>query len=280
MIAVCIPWQRSDPYRQRALDYICDRYQRLHPDWKICIGELPEWVPWSKGHAVNLAVEQTDADTLVIADSDSFCANLSEATRLVETGTAWVVPHRWVFRLTDQATIDLIAGGEPRRNRLARGRYTGPRGGGITVVSREAFDTVGGIDPRFMGWGGEDIAFGLALDTLCGWGPRLDADLFHLWHPHPAPDLRGPPESEALVARYAAAKGVPRLMRAVIADTEPEPAVTLDPPARFWAEKDRLVVRVGDSDRRKAKFVDHLYETTDGDMAESLRMWPGLKEVG
>ena len=63
----------------------------------------------------------------------------------------------------------------------------------------------GGVDPRYQGWGGEDLSFGWVLAVTVGRQQRLGAELIHLWHPHPAPDLRGSLESEELVARYQGA---------------------------------------------------------------------------
>ncbi|MFK4998906.1 galactosyltransferase-related protein [Bacillus sp. N9] len=54
--------------------------------------------------------------------------------------------------------------------------------GGINVVPRKHFETVGGFDERFVGWGGEDDAFAASLNTLCGYVKRLDATIYHLWH--------------------------------------------------------------------------------------------------
>src|ERR1035437_8821162 len=53
----------------------------------------------------------------------------------------------------------------------------------IQIMPREAFITVGGMDERFRGWGGEDQAFLLALNIL--WGPYRNSpnNVYHLWHP-------------------------------------------------------------------------------------------------
>src|SRR5665213_1068232 len=49
-------------------------------------------------------------------------------------------------------------------------------------MPREAFVVVGGMDPRFRGWGGEDRAFLQALNTL--WAPYQNSPntVYHLWH--------------------------------------------------------------------------------------------------
>ncbi len=276
-VAVVIPWSKADEHRARAKAYVVAHYLTEHPDWELTLGELPPCEEWSKGAAVDRAVQATTADRLVIADADSIVAPdaLRYAVGLLDE-VPWVVPHRRVYRLTPEFTEKVYEGARPRRGRCVRQPYTGPAGGGIVVLTREAYETVGGIDPRFKGWGGEDVSFGMALRALVGEEHRLDADLFHLWHPHPAPDHRGPPESEALVEKYMAARMSPRRMRAVIAGKEPGPAEPLKRPVTFRSQAPRKVVRLGDF---KARFDNHLFTTADADLVEMLRRTRYVEEV-
>jgi hypothetical protein len=103
---------------------------------------------------------------------------------------------------------------------------------------------------------------------LAGTFVRLDGTLFHLNHVHPAPKFRGTPESEALAGRYAEAAHVPRLMRALIDRTDPEPAEPLEAPVRFRSEQPSRLVKSGS---RKIVFKDHLFETSDPDEVSALR---------
>lgn len=276
-VAIVIPAGGTDPDRTKALEWITGRYERLHPNWGIHIGECSG--EWSKGAAVADGLSRTDADTIVIADGDSFIPDLTRAVTAVETGTPWVVPHRLVYRLTRSVTRHVLDDGEAiaRRTDCVRRPYAGPPGGGIVVLNRDTYNAVGGIDPRFLGWGGEDVSFGWALRTLVGHELRFEAPLFHLWHPHPAPNLRGSPESEELVARYTEATGIPRLMRAIIAGTEPEPEQWLNEPAQFTATNPKLVVRVG---VKKARFVDGEFSTRDSDIVDHLRVRHDVTEAG
>jgi hypothetical protein len=50
-------------------------------------------------------------------------------------------------------------------------------------MPREAFELVGGMDWRFSGWGGEDVAFMRAVDTLYGKHKTTRNQVLHLWHP-------------------------------------------------------------------------------------------------
>lgn len=205
------------PHRQAAASYVIGRYHRLHPTWELHVGHTAE--PWSKGAALADALARTDAQMIVLADADSFVdpEPLEQAVSQA-WDDGWAMPHWMVHRLTEQATADVYAGAPPRRDRLVRGSYVGVKGGGIVAVRRDVYERVGGVDPRFEGWGGEDVSFARALIALHGKPARMGADLWHLWHPHPAPDLRGSEASEELVARYRDAANHPNAMRALIAE--------------------------------------------------------------
>lgn len=204
------------PHRAGARNYVVARYQREHPDWALYFGVAGE--PWSKGAAVADAFAQTAADVLVLADSDSFVDNglLAECVTACQAGAAWAVPHHTVYRLTEEETGRVIAGKAPDERKVVRFPYAGPVGGGIVVMRRDAYIAVNGVDERFYGWGGEDICLGMALWALVGPYVRRGSPLYHLWHPHPAPNLRGSPASEALVARYKAVRNNPAGMRALV----------------------------------------------------------------
>lgn len=276
-VGIVIPTRAGDEWRARALDWTLEFYARNHPGWPVVLGELPDGAEWSKGAAVAAGVEALDGvDVIVLADADSVITNIDELSRavdLVETGRrSWVVPHRLVYRLREVETERLYGDPthRPRTRSVCRTPYVGPAGGGITVVSAEAFGTVNGIDRRFLGWGGEDIAFGWALETLVHPVERLDGRLVHLWHPHPAPNLRGSLESEALVADYREARGFPRRMAAVIHGEAWEPLPRLPKPIRFVMKANRRSLRLFGSDQ-VLRFPKGVLEVDDPELAEVLR---------
>lgn len=219
-VSVLIPYTSTDEARARARTYVLGWYARHHPGWEIiegtCGGE------WSKGAALADAAARAAHDIFVLADADSIvpAATLADAVARVAVGAAWVMPHRKVFRLSETHTNRVYGGADPAPRDTCRAPYVGVTGGGITVLSRQTWDTVGGVDPRFCGWGGEDIAFGWALETLCGPGVHLAAPLFHLWHTQEfqGQHRRGSAESEALAGRYRDARNQPDAMRALVAE--------------------------------------------------------------
>lgn len=221
-VSIIVPYGPGCPWREQAWAYVRAHYEREHPDWQVVVGTCAG--EWSKGAALAHAYSDATGAILVLADADSFVAPavLREAVRLVEAGAPWVMPHRWVQRLQRRFSEEVMAGAPPRRGRNCRPSYRGVMGGGIVVLPREAWETVCGIDERFCGWGGEDISFGWALETLVGPPERLDGELWHLWHPHPSPKRRGSPASEALAGRYKEARGDPERMRALVDERRSE----------------------------------------------------------
>ena len=76
-------------------------------------------------------------------------------------------------------------------------------GGGLMVLPRELWE-ICPADPRFIGWGQEDEAWGYALIGTAGRPTRGEGVLWHLWHP-PQPRRNrgiGSPESLELARRY------------------------------------------------------------------------------
>jgi hypothetical protein len=178
---VVVPWRHS-PERERAWTWVKARYREKHPDWPVWLCGTSEG-PWVKAKAVMPAVERAEG-VVIIADADCWTEGLESAARAVTVGAAeWAIPHTMVYRLTEQATDELIEtgdyGGETERR-----PYTGVHGGGIVVLHKDTYLSVP-MDPRFENSGHEDEAWGVALQTLCGPCWRGEADLLHLFHPRP-----------------------------------------------------------------------------------------------
>jgi len=93
----------------------------------------------------------------------------------------------------------------------------------IQIMPREAFWEVGGMEARCRGWGTDDIAFVMALDTLYTRHRTLDNDVFtfhheprgrrhhRLWEGQENEDPNG-----RLGERYSRALGDPGKMRALV----------------------------------------------------------------
>lgn len=217
-----VPYHRGGRLRAANAAFVRRRLRALHPDWPLVMATSD---PWSKAHAVNIAAKATKGAPLVICDADVLVRPeaLVAAVEAVEAGSPWAVPHGTVFRLNPDESRTVRRGDarvRPRpltADRCARKPYPGLPGGGLFVVSREAWETVGGFDERFDGWGSEDVSLGYALDTLAGPHWRGGAPLWHLSHPaaERTDRLDG---HQALEARYLRARGNVDAMAELVAE--------------------------------------------------------------
>ena len=215
---VVIPYRHTDRHRDDAFLFVQAHY--LRQGLEGITGDVMT-AEWSKGGAVDAIVRMLDiTEGLVLADADCIVTPeaLADSMRAVADGAAWSMPHRNVLRL-GRAETYMLYRGRREISCLRASSRPGPPGGGIVVLTREAYATVGGIDPRFYGWGGEDISFARALDTLVGPCVRFEADLWHLYHPRTPRRVgnRASLASEELAGRYLDAEADPAAMRQVIA---------------------------------------------------------------
>lgn len=215
-VSVLVPYVRTDEYREAAWRYV----QRQYDDYEVLTGTCPG--PFVKAVAVADALSKAHGDVLVVADADCLCGGVGTAVDAVRGGEPWAIPHSKVLRLTKGATERAIRGA---RRKLACERlpYEGVPGGGIVVLPRATYESVP-LDRRFVGWGGEDFAWGRALLTIYGRPTRGTADLLHLWHPRAPREVSyrnaGSEASEALRRRYIDATGDPARMTALLEEAD------------------------------------------------------------
>lgn len=230
MTQLVVPFHPTTDERACAAFWVTARLQACHPSWELAVA-TEGGEPWTKARAANLAVggRAYDANsTIVIHDADVAVSAtaLAQTVAAVESGeAAWGIPHGIVYRLDQASTTEVLALplliGEPHHwppDRCARKPYLGLPGGGVLVVSAEAWAEVGGFDERFVGWSGEDVALGWALETLCGPPVRMAAPLWHLWHPPARRTRTNLYANQRLEAWYRAANGKPDAMRGLLAE--------------------------------------------------------------
>lgn len=213
-ILVPLAIDADDEWRTANWHRVFNRLAEGFPLADIRVGECDG--PWCKATAIEDALARTDADVLVIHDADVIVSRdaLANAVMIVASGEApWAMPHGRVYRLNEQGTQHFYAHDTLKDRHLARAPYRAVPGGGLIVVSRDVYTDVGGFDPRFVGWGGEDEAFGLALKVMHGEGWHgADERLWHLWHDPAAPGARRPfGENGELLDRYRAATTAPAM---------------------------------------------------------------------
>lgn len=182
--------------RARNWDRVAAHYALAHPDWTVVEGRSSAQ-NWSKGEAIQDALNHSRADVIVIADADCLVNPmvLKLMVDAVQRGAPWAVPHKMVRRLTAIATTQFLPSIPEQLNwsatefPLIRDVYEGVIGGGILVIKRVLYEAMGGIPLVFKGWGSEDRALGMMCSTLLGPCVRGNADLLHLYHePQPQPN--------------------------------------------------------------------------------------------
>lgn len=215
MISVLVPYRPDGGYRDRAWEWVKQRWEKVPGVDLIVAGDDGGSNPGHFNHplAINRAAENATGDVYVIADADtSFQPEwIHEAASLVREGAAaWILP-KYYNKLTQAATesildgpVDAIMEGE------LEWQGNGVNNAGLVVVPRSAFWTVGGYDERFTWWGADDVCFRITMDWMWGQSSLLDGAAWHLWHPTPAPVTYGHPEHErqqALMQEYVDAAG-------------------------------------------------------------------------
>ncbi len=214
---VVIPWRAGCPHRERSLRWVVAQWEALGAT--VLIGEHADG-PWCKAAAVANAIGRASDGPLAIADADVFPEDPAAITAAVAalSGHAWAVPHLYVHRLNEEASAAVIDGGPLPVRTFAEKPYHGFAGGGITITTKATY-LQAPLDPRFTGWGQEDLSWSLALATLFG-EPWRDTKvpLLHLWHPPQERQSRtvGSPDNLRLQKRYRAAHHRPDRMRALI----------------------------------------------------------------
>ncbi len=263
-ISLLVPFQSNEQHRLRSWKWLREYWRAAIPDAEIIVGIDREsrhtWrnrhpKPFSKAIAVDNAFRKSHGDIIVIVDADAYidtkvithCAERMRAARRAEVHL-WFIPYLHLYRLRKGITDQIIESDPECPLRLPTppphrdienpdtSSYGHQYGAMIQMLPREAFELVGGMDPRFRGWGGEDVALVRSVDTLYGKHRNTHNDVLHLWHPTiqgtPVPGRpwmtriwegqSAPRSNDKLASQYHRANGNPEAMRALIKHGVPD----------------------------------------------------------
>lgn len=210
-VSILIPFVSDNGHRENVFRWVMKFYENVLPEVEICIGTC-ESTLFSRSQAINNAAAKATKDIFVIADSDLIYdpTILTNSIDLLKV-FSWVVPYFTIDYLTQESTVKLlgITPTWPLEERVDAATINLEKvTGGLCIIPRKNFEIAGGFDNRFEGWGGEDDAFCLAMNTLCGYYKRIHSNILHLWHPNNWSD--GNPhykENLQLYKRYMSCNG-------------------------------------------------------------------------
>jgi glycosyltransferase involved in cell wall biosynthesis len=185
-ISVLIPYQPDEGRKDFLWGFVKMRYQRLMPQVELCIGNDDSNL-FSRARAINTASKKATTDIFLLADADLvFDPGLIERILVAIHLYPWIIPFSNAYRLSRVITDRLIEEGLPEEIRVDKGDIEFDKvinGAYLNAMPRSAFEAVGGMDERFSGYGFEDMALALSLDTICGTHYRMAETIYHLWHP-------------------------------------------------------------------------------------------------
>lgn len=220
-ISILMPFKPDWGQRDRLFDVVADFWTEILPDAELLLG-TDDGPVFNRSAARNAAFLKSSGDILIIADADTLIPpdQIFEAVELVQSGVApWCIPYTVYYNLLEEETEEILDNfsveiPEPKRweHRLTDSVA------GILVLPAAAYATVKGYDENFQGWGGEDRAFDLAMDTLWGKKLRLPGFVEHLWHPRGDADFSQPSwgQNAQLLRSYQGAQVSPLLMRRLV----------------------------------------------------------------
>lgn len=201
-ISLLVPFRTDNGRREQTWNWLYRYWRHELPGAEIIIG-TDNHPAFCKTAAVNNAAAKATGDVFVILDADCYlsgdviehCAD--EIRNATNRGKRlWFMPYRYFYRLTEIASREVICSDptDPPRyfstsppphklqdtKSVDQGHWFGAL---IQIMPREAFELIGGMDTRFNGWGGEDVAHMHALDTLYVPHKTVANGVIHLWHP-------------------------------------------------------------------------------------------------
>jgi hypothetical protein len=247
LISLLVPFRGGNASRERIWAWLKLYWAEELPEAEIVMGEDWSRNGYSKTCATNDAASRARGEIFVILDADAYITAeviRDSARRILHARQhghrLWHVPYRRFHRINQAATERVLTSSpcNPYRfpdppdlddveNNNGSGGYRQAHyyGALIMIMPREAFFAVGGMDPRFHGWSGDDHSMLAALDTLWGHHKTLNHQVLHLHHDSIGTTWRdktwagqplGSKHSQHLATRYSNAMGDHIKMRALV----------------------------------------------------------------
>lgn len=212
-VAVLVPRRAGNPERDKLWSFCRTRWESEHPDWRIVEGHHDDG-PFNRSAAINAAAAEAGTfDVALIIDADVVTdpAAVRAGVKIAADTSVMVVTHDTRVMLNKVGTAKVLDGfsGAWWQRGLVERVYQDSVSCSV-AVSRQLWESVGGFDPLFIGWGFEDTAFRIACETVSGHPIiRIGSIVYHLHHA-PAAEARAThplrQANESRKKRYEAAR--------------------------------------------------------------------------
>lgn len=209
-LSIIIPFRATCERRKEIFDWMIQRYKFQHPSSQIIVADSTQ-ERFNVSEARNIGASQADGDILFFTDADTltYVDQVRRAFDFIKNDPAqWIVGQKEYYIATNETT-DIILSKPPvtmedfRHLPMSAVLTDSSSIAGGYMVTREQFDSVRGFDERFVGWGYEDTAFLVAMETLWDYNMRMDNSyVIHLEHPAVRFDSPNIHINEALFQQY------------------------------------------------------------------------------
>jgi hypothetical protein len=227
-VVILVPRREGFADRDRLWAWTKRWWADHFPELPIIEGHHNEGL-FNRSAALNLASRTADDggawDVALIIDADVICDpdHVRAAAKMAADLGRIVVPFQVRHNLNQRGSEAIMAGETgPWERFIAQNFYD--QHSSVIAVPRTVWETVGGFDETFAGWGMEDTAFAIAAETLVGPLIHMEGEVWHLWHRHAPEGHVGTPSAvanRARGARYQAAKGNPDAIRKIQSEQSP-----------------------------------------------------------
>ena len=186
--AVIIPFRLrkgGDPLRGDNLAHVVRHWSNYDCELIVPTDGRYGDAQFNRSVAYNRGAASTDADVLIFAESDLLIDydQVDRAVGLAADHPGLVIPFSWFMALSEDDSA-LVRAGEMDPVDCLASPVKGHRGsiGAINVVSRDAYDLVGGYDELCEGAWYDDDIMKIAFDVATTPTRWVEGSAYHLYH--------------------------------------------------------------------------------------------------
>lgn len=212
-VSILIPFRASDESRIKNLRAVVAHFTALLPSAEILIAEqdvesqiegIPEFdhchkylaasdTDFHKSKLLNSLAAKAREPLLLMCDADIILSEsgLMRSLQAVSTELDFVRPFADLIDLDSAQTVAYLQHGylpdAAKHGESTNRTHFGEQlclAGGAFIIRNDVYQQLGGFDERFIGWGGEDNAFSLLVESKVSKSAILrQGTAWHLWHP-------------------------------------------------------------------------------------------------